>query len=758
MAMTDTSNKSFLANNQFTDNDNKSSTTTSSSAAGTEPVAAPVPPVNDEYGSGSHTVGGTATDNKDPQEDGQNGNENKQPEPKPSEDLSSPSPNPEEPPVMPDVDTDEHEPDIWEPGHSDNPSDSDDFWEKNKNLLRQVQNILDFRYPSSNISLADIIAAACQFRGGLSGGEGEGADGEGYSPDADGGGKNTPPDADINKPEPDPQSIEDESIAKGFCKIYKTSLDELSKAVNGMLFDNYTYNFERKKPDDQKDIKDAVDIDKYNAEFDEQDKVRMVQLFKAVNTIVEKLRNDKPDDKFNEKTIIAPITDYCRTDETVVFNYISYLLKIFYDKWLLPDGSGDRFPYVIDGGDDVKRKQSISVIKKEWEKVKNDVTEIEKSYDNDKNKRTIKISDDSTAYIISRYFKYLTQSKYDKEKNNINNKIENATNEDEKKKLQKKLNQFIANYKGPADYIIDDKTYKAVYLGVEDDGDLFGVDKNNKKYYYQNERSDIKWFDKDGINEEFDLQLYYGGSTSSNCQAGKGSPQMMQKVADKLLDSYNGTSDELKEEFSKTYATVYSANNKNYRFKDYLHDLGIGMDCSGYVSRALAFIMTKLRVPGDVQMKTLGPGYGRLKSNATTLSSEKNSNLFLNTKSRPRVEDPTIWEGYIKEIVPKIKPGDIEMIGTTGNGFHIRIIYSVDEENMCFIDQQSGTQNAYLELEQEKSSLRFGVEETVVSKDKNLGGYLNNYRFARPYVFNDPERLKGFFIEMLNIKGQINNP
>ena len=157
MAMTDTSNKSFLANNQFTDNDNKSTTTTSSSAAGTEPVAAPVPPVHDEHGSGSHTVGGTAPDNKDPQEDGQNGNENEQPEPKPSEDPPSPSPNPEEPPVMPDVDTDEHEPDIWEQGYSDNPSDSDDFWEENKDLLKQVQNILDFKYPSSNISLAELI-------------------------------------------------------------------------------------------------------------------------------------------------------------------------------------------------------------------------------------------------------------------------------------------------------------------------------------------------------------------------------------------------------------------------------------------------------------------------------------------------------------------------------------------------------------------------------------------------------------------------
>ena len=644
----------------------------------------------------------------------------------------------EDQPTMDDIGEEEHSADVWDGGSSNtesNDNGTDDFFEDNKELLKKIKNILDFVYPNSKISLAELLTSVKEYvikyaqnLGG--GGDNDDADPK-LPPEGDDVTAPIEPGADGETVKPSEEDKINELIAKGFCKIYNTSLDEFSKVVNAELFGNDIYGFECKKSDDQKEIANAVNIDRYNAEFDKQDNVRIDQLYKAVNAIVDELKNNMPNDQYNAKTIIAPIANYCQNNDTVVLNYISYLLKVFYDKWLLPDGSGDRFPYVIDGGDDVKRKESISAIKTEWDKVKKGIAEIEKGYNNDKNIRTIKLPNDPTPYTVSGYTKYLTKEDYDKLSK-------------EKKK----------NYKGPTNYIIDDKTITSVYMGDKGDGDLFVIDKNDKKYYYHNNRNDIKWFDKSGKNEEFDLQLYYGGSTSSNCQAGKGCPQMMKDVADKLLESYNGTLKELEEEFSKKYAKVYSANNSKYRFKDYLHDLGIGMDCSGYVSRALAFIMTNLRVPGHIQLETLGPGYGRIKSNATTLSrvSKEHSSLIMDTKPRPKGED-SIWKDYVEKIIPNIQPGDIEMVGETGNGFHIRIIYSVDTKNMCFIDHQSGTQNAYLELKQKNSSLRFGVEETVVSKDKNLGKYLDNYRFARPNVFKDPERLRGFFIDMLKYKG-----
>lgn len=730
MAMTDTSNKSFLANNQFTDNDNKSTTTTSSSAAGTEPVAAPVPPVHDEHGSGSHTVGGTAPDNKDPQEDGQNGNENEQPEPKPSEDPPSPSPNPEEPPVMPDVDTDEHEPDIWEQGYSDNPSDSDDFWEENKDLLRQVQNILDFRYPSSNISLADIIAAACQFRGGLSGGEGEGADGE-----------NTPHDVDTHKPEPDPQSIEDESIAKGFCKIYKTSLDEFSKAVNAKLFDNTEYSFDDKKPDDQKDIANAVDIEKYNAEFKNQDEVRIEQLRKAVNAIVEKLQNNKPDDKFNEKTIIAQITDYSRTDETVVFNYISYLLKVFYDKWLLPDGSGDRFPYVINnaGNEDVGPRENDAIIKEYWNNNKywkyKESEYYKKIGEKATTKSIIKQIEKDSKFYGSKYYRFVKiNGKYFQIAKYIDDKY---ISEEKYLKLEKKSKYLSTPLtKGSNKY----------YYKINDTGKHILA--NNEIHDYVAEK--LEWYEK--IDDEnysitYDIQLYNGGD--SNSILGKGFVELMQEVAKTLYENYKL--------LNKTDLNNRKGENSVYHLKDYLHDFGIGMDCSGYVTRALAYVMCELMVPPYIQVKTIGPGWGRLRTNGQTLDLKGGSRLYHTTSSNKN--------DTLEALYSKLQIGDIEMKGqTVPNGkFHIRIINDVGECESP--DNKSIKLKYYSDHQSSSTNGRIGVIETKVvdsvpkgnnnyksyEKHKVSGTYY--YRFARPYVFDDPERLKGFFIEMLKHKG-----
>lgn len=268
---------------------------------------------------------------------------------------------------------------------------------------------------------------------------------------------------------------------------------------------------------------------------------------------------------------------------------------------------------------------------------------------------------------------------------------------------------------------------------------------------------------------------------------GKGSPEMMQRVASMLLKKYT------------------SSNNST--FKKHLHDLGIGMDCSGYVSRALSFVMEKLRIDKETQLKTLGKGYdGKLKSNATTirvnvkeddkaqtkqkwyLSPKSGSTLLvyepktINSKELETIEDlqstytftnkntlntvdkilklklvkithstndktgidkihiVSVSDENISKDITKLQPGDIMTTTSSEGYFHIRLIYEADGKGGFFKHHQSGSEN------------RQGVVETYVD-NSNISKQTQNYWFARPNVFKDPKKLRGFFIEMLKYKG-----
>lgn len=118
MNMTDFSNNTTTSNSSM-------STTTSSTSAGFEPAEVPETFAVEGQDDENHTSGATSNDDGEP--------------------------------TMPGIESKKEDPDIWSAGHSDSKSESGDFWEENKDLLKQIQNILDFRYPSSNISLAELI-------------------------------------------------------------------------------------------------------------------------------------------------------------------------------------------------------------------------------------------------------------------------------------------------------------------------------------------------------------------------------------------------------------------------------------------------------------------------------------------------------------------------------------------------------------------------------------------------------------------------
>ena len=120
MNMTDYSNNTLTSNSSM-------STTTSSTSAGFEPAEDPETFAAEGQDDENHTSGATSNDDGEP--------------------------------TMPGIESKKEDPDIWSAGHSDSKSESGDFWEENKDLLKQIQNILDFRYPSSNISLAELITS-----------------------------------------------------------------------------------------------------------------------------------------------------------------------------------------------------------------------------------------------------------------------------------------------------------------------------------------------------------------------------------------------------------------------------------------------------------------------------------------------------------------------------------------------------------------------------------------------------------------------
>lgn len=454
------------------------------------------------------------------------------------------------------ADDKDEEPEQTEDEDNSNSNSQGNFFEENKSLLTKVYNILKLKFPSLNISLSELLTAAQKHIDMYANNPGHG------------GGVGVAGDGDELKPEIDLSQFSDDDIdeiVNGFCKIYKTDWEEFLEITTFYLHEeDMTHpgakciDFKNKKPDDQlEDIANPINIEKYNNEFAEQNRLRISKLSNAVNYIIN-LKSD------NENDLKKKLVEFCLKDQTAVLDYIEYLLKVYFDKWLLPDGSGDRFPYVINGSDkDTGPRKNNNDVKKEWtEKALPLINNCE--------------DDIKSALEYRRFVKDETGNYLDID----------STDKQTKNKVSKLMKNVVEVYD------------------------------NNKQ-------------------ATFDLQLYRGGGADSDCQHGKGIHILNQSVAKKLLDNRFNILDKekgknnksikatLEEYFSckERYPKAYDANG--YRFKDYLHDLGIGVDCSGYVSRALAYIMFKLMIPGHLQIETLGSAYGRVKSNATTLDSDK---------------------------------------------------------------------------------------------------------------------------------------
>ena len=599
-------------------------------------------------------------------------------------------------------------------GDSDNHSQGN-FFEENKSLLTKVYNILKLKFPSLNISLSELITAAQKhidmYASNPGHGSGNGDVGEGDEP----------------KPEIDLSQFTDDdidAIVKGFCKIYSTDYNTfhqkiVSKETNINNLD-YDYHANQYPPNLTKELCDILNnrdcTDRFKEELHQQEIIRVKKLNKALNDIVDSMNKDvslrlKPKEA---------LTKYCLKD-VAVLDYIEYLLKIYFDKWLLPDGSGDRFPYVIKGPTDTAPREKNEKITEEWQDILPTIMDIEKSYNNEKNKRFIKIENEYPEVV------YYCKS----------DKKEDADGE----------------------YI------------------LFSKDDRKKFSPIQNTDPNYNWYQKEAngdYKKTYDLQLYYDtkneyvNNIDINTRFGKACSEMMQDVAKELLKRFEALKNDknqsrltkLEDFFKGRYKKVYEANENRYRFKDYLHDFGIGMDCSGYVSRAIAFVMNKLEIPGWAQIETLGPGYGRLKTNDTTLEGKGHSTL-VEEKVKKTIENGK--KTYKIRDVSNIHPGDI-----TINSSHIRIICEVDTNNNFFKVHESGSNGIKGSL---RESERIGITQTKVldwiekepytweENNEIITSYTQkiktgSYSIRRPVAFENPNKLREYFKNMLIAKGK----
>lgn len=542
----------------------------------------------------------------------------------PSTDILNPQPEPQQ----------EHK-----EGNDDNDNNSQgNFFEENKSLLTKVYNILKLKFPNLNISLSELITAAQKYIDMYANnpGNGDGVIAEG--------------DEDTN------------AIVRGFFKIYKTDWEEFKNAVlNGG-------SFEEKKPDES--FEKELYIDKNISEFKKQDELRIKEINKAVDYI------KKNESISNDNEIKQKLVEFCLNDKTATLDYIEYLLKVFYDKWLLPDGSGNRFPYVINNNARVT-KDNLSYVRSQDQRSLGQGV----AFTNDNLPKHFKSSEKS----LDENNNFIIASKYA-------NRIKTEKTEKETFYLVDNSEYFIS-------YI---KKIKAI--------------KDIKKIFNHKEDTNYK-------SNDYDYQLYKAGDC--DITQGKGAIERLNALSQKLLNEYNKLDNSSKAKLKESFNLFYPS--EEYLFKNYLHDFSLGVDCSGYVSRALAFVMTNLMIEKEEQEKTLGAlvkGDG-LRTNTHFLEEDGAKELFKCAEQK-----------FSDDLVKKIQPGDFAR-----NGDHIKIISEVNTSS--FTDHQSSS-----------ALSRVGVIETVTTSSNYNKNYKKPYSFMRPIVFNDDKKLIEYFKNMLTAKGK----
>lgn len=248
------------------------------------------------------------------------------------------------------------------------------------------------------------------------------------------------------------------------------------------------------------------------------------------------------------------------------------------------------------------------------------------------------------------------------------------------------------------------------------------------------------WFIKEGdeYRETFDLQIYQAHNEDCNSRYGKGSPELMNYVVEEMRLA-------------------------GYRIdKEFLRKCMLGIDCSGFVTRAIVYVMIELQIPVATQLLTLGNGYGRIKTNATTLRSKGRKVLFWYSYVSPdkkHFEKELIKDEPTKDYHLVFQPGDIIMekkvnVNTNeiqDDGFHIWIIKAVSKDsieilNSRALDSVGPISDIYHSLSEFVTTVK--LKETT--SEDGTETYRSRLEFARPMIFSDLSNLSKYYINYLS--------
>ncbi len=208
---------------------------------------------------------------------------------------------------------------------------------------------------------------------------------------------------------------------------------------------------------------------------------------------------------------------------------------------------------------------------------------------------------------------------------------------------------------------------------------------------------DIDNYSKDYIKpiSDYDYQYYSSSNGLGNITEAKGAPQMYKGVfSNKELLKKIG-----EETFKNTFIECYKKHKNEKDLKGISDDVNsisnlmkafaIGIDCSGFVSRALATVFEKLMIENRVQIDTLGDiektreinneKFKLCKTNATTLAYEdplfKNRNKFTENQKKKCLKS---GNNFAIIGMQYLRVGDVICsYNSNDEDYHIRIVIDV---------------------------------------------------------------------------------
>ncbi len=249
-------------------------------------------------------------------------------------------------------------------------------------------------------------------------------------------------------------------------------------------------------------------------------------------------------------------------------------------------------------------------------------------------------------------------------------------------------------------------------------------DKSDNEYVHSAHRQGSTW--KKYVNELTDLQKELdnpGNVDRSGSIRGKARPEVIKAFLEK--------------EGKNLFNEVYDGK-KCTDLRDSLIYYGIGVDCSGFVSRAIGQVMYEINTSPELKFKTLWYNTDSIKSYSPSIDRPYRSNCSVLEK-----------DGSVDVAPENIRPGDI-LYNRSSSGFHVRIVLETlenDGNEFYFITAESSSPLTIRRIIRKKwKYVKNGnkMYYAMFNQNGTLGDYKKEdkwnssnvtFKFKRPWAF-----------------------